>query len=308
MRNIFIVTLGAREVQFLEANLKNEGFIIPQNDKGWLTHPNSHTIKLQIYRNDNFPDYFCCQYPRSDGKVILDHWDRFQHVVEFPLIQHALDSLIKDYPIHQVILIFTDQEDLNISNPQHERNFLRDTVYLRDILRKDLRSKFPYLPNDPDADIQIREKATNIDFQYKYFAEKCKSLFENEKEIQQIFLLAQGGIDQINHALTLQLIQAFGLKVKLWQQAEGDEPKEIFFPFLFLEDFEKARIKELLANYDFKGISIVCTDPQIKYLATIGDSLMTFRPKSIETSLMQTINLIQESIPSFLQRKLLLSL
>ena len=285
MKNIFIITLGTREVQFRESELIAHGFILPQNDKGVLYHPGFPDISIQVARNDNYPEFICCQAPRTGGKSILDHWDLFENIVEFPLIRTAFDNLIKKYTIHEVVLVYTDQCDLDANVKQNLRNHDRDTVNFRFILRKHFKARFPELPYDPNSDIPIHNKATDIDIQYRYFSDKCKSLFEKEKEIQNIFLLAQGGIDQINHALTLQLIQAFGSKVRLWQQAEGDIPKELFFPSLFLNDLEKAQIKELLVNFDFKGISIVSKDAQIKYLAGIGDSLMTFRSAAIEASL-----------------------
>ncbi|MBL7112183.1 MAG: hypothetical protein ISS19_09610 [Bacteroidales bacterium] len=309
MQNIFIITLGTREVQFLETSLKEHGFLFPKNDKGLLTHPELSGVDFQIIRNDNFPESFFCQYPRIAGKIILEHWSLFQDVIEFPLIQNALEIIVRDFPLHHFILVYTDQKDLDISIPQLDKNFKRDTVYLRDIIRKSLVSKFPGLPNQPEQDIPIEERAIDIDFQYSYFAEKCKTLFESEENIRQIFLLAQGGIDQINYALTLQLIQAFGSKVKLWQQAEGEPPNELTFPFLFIEDLNKQKLIEHLENYNFNLIDQNLTSDEnvirlAEYAFTKLNINYTAFPKNIPSKFKGKNNLVTRCKDLYISAKI----
>jgi hypothetical protein len=255
MQNIFIITLGTREVQFKKDLLKEAGFEIPEEDRDMLKHPASEIPLFKVERNYNYPDYLCCYEPRTAGEIIIHNWDMFHKVVELPLIDNAYETILKDEPIDQLILVYTDQHDLDLSNHQHKRNFTRDTVHFREIIRKHLSTKSSVSSDDPGFDIAVEKKATDIDFQYKDFSVKCKSLFENKADIHQIFLLAQGGIDQINHALTLQLIQAFGSRVKLWQQAEGDLPRNLEFPFLFIRDLNKQKILKHLEDYDFGLIS-----------------------------------------------------
>jgi len=262
MKNIFIITLGTREIQFRKEKLTRAGFSFPEKGKRTLTLPCVPDSGFRVSENEDYPDFLICSEPRIAGKNILDNWEHFSPVIELPLIQHAYDSIVKDCTINRLILVYTDQGDLDISIEQHKRNFCRDTVYFREIIRKKL------LPNglpqeDEPADIVIETRTTDIDYQYNDFASKCKSLFDDADNIQQIFLLAQGGIDQINHALTLQLIQAFGSKVKLWQQAEGDVSRKLEFPFLFISDLNKQKILKHLQDYDFGFINKSLTNNKV---------------------------------------------
>ena len=249
MKNIFIITLGTREVQFKIEKLQQYGFEIGQ--KGGLYHPNLEESDVSVYSNDNYPGFYCCSYPRIAGKTILENYELFKPVLEYPLIDHAFREIVKDYPIDNLIFVYTDQQDLDPANIQQQRNLSRDTLYFRDILRLQFGDKTNGIANDLNGDIGITRKTTDIDFQYRDFAIKCRSLFEMEMDVCQVFLLAQGGIDQINHALTLQLIQAFGSKVKLWQQAEGEAPKNLQFPFLFIQDLDKQKLMKHLEDFDF---------------------------------------------------------
>jgi hypothetical protein len=68
-------------------------------------------------------------------------------------------------------------------------------------------------------------------------------------------LLPQGGIDQINHAITLQLIQRFKHKVRLFQQPDGLAPTELSFTHAFLNDLNKQKILKHLEDFQFGLLS-----------------------------------------------------
>jgi len=265
MKNVLIITIGTREVQFRTHELKKSGFIFNENGKNYIKHPDIAEELFLVEKNANFPGFMCCTEPRIAGQKILEYWKYFHKAIETPLITLTIEHILINNPIDIFILIYTDQSDLDMSNPQHLRNFSRDTVYFKTIIRKHL----PYFELEEypegDFDIAVSQRATDIDFQYKQFAVECKSLFENQETINQIFLLPQGGIDQINHALTLQLIQAFGTKVKLWQQSEGKEPNELIFPHLFIEDLNKQKIIKHLHDYDFGFIDKTITQNKILF-------------------------------------------
>ena len=216
MKNIFIITLGTREVQLRKSKLADQGFVV-SSDAKQITHPDLPGMLLAVYKNQNFPDFYCCAEPRISGETILEYWDSLKTVVEFPLIEQARNTIIKDNRIDDFVLVYTDQKDLDKTNEKSLGHFNSDTISFRNIFRRQLQEQHPDLPNNQESDIAVTEKTADIDFQYRNFAITCKARYEQEPEIQQVFLLAQGGIDQINHALTLQLIQAFGSKVKLWR-------------------------------------------------------------------------------------------
>lgn len=273
MKNVFIVTLGTREVQFLKEDLKNSGFNVEKTERGanLLTH-SSLSEKMLVIENENYPDYFFPIQPRQAGEMILNNLDLFWSVILFPLITKSLEKIKSDnVTIHEVIVVYTDQKYLG-SEPSQKRFGLKDTVNYKEILIQFLWKREFIKKDSKLSEIAITNKATDIDFQYEDFAIKCKSLFEEIDNINQIFLLPQGGIDQINHALTLQLIQAFGSKVKLWQQAEAEEPKELKFPFLFIQDLNKQKILKHLNDYDFGLIEKMTSDqPNIEKLSEFAN-------------------------------------
>lgn len=252
MKNVFIVTLGSREIQFNKSKLESFGFTI--NEKKLIYNDVSKCISLDIYENTAYPEYLCHSFPRLAGETILNNLKIFIPVIEFPLIDSAFKEIIsKEHPINSFILVYTDQIDLDVEDPKQRNNFNRDTVFYKSILEKTYKEKFQQLSKTSFSDIPIEEKVSDIDHQYNYFAGKCKVLFDDKENIENIFLLAQGGIDQINHALTLQLIQNFGKKVHLWQQSEIGEPKLLDFTKFFLEDLLKNQVASLVDYGEYYG-------------------------------------------------------
>jgi hypothetical protein len=285
MKNIFIITLGTREVQLRKSKLSNHGFVVSSDEKQ-IAHRDLPDMNLSVYENHNFPDFYCCAEPRVSGNIILENWDYLKKVIEFPLIEQALDTIISGHTIHELILVYTDQKDIDTTNKKSLTHFNSDTISFRNIFRRQLLELYPSLPNNPASDIAVTEKTADIDFQYRNFAITCKALYELEPEILQVFLLAQGGIDQINHALTLQLIQAFGSKVKLWQQAEGNEPRSLTFPFLFIQDLNKQKLIKHISDYDFGFINKnLTTNKLIVHLAQYSSARLQIKHDTVKCNL-----------------------
>lgn len=302
MKNLLVITLGTREVQFRKDKLKKAGFSFPEKGRGKLVFPDIPEAGFIVAENENYPDFLVCSEPRTAGKNILDNWELFSPLIELPLIQHAYESIVKDNIIDKLILVYSDQGDLDIKNEQHKRNYCRDTVYFREIIRKKLISSNSLQDADMAPDIAIENRATDIDQQYKDFALKCRSLFDDANNIKQIFLLAQGGIDQINHALTLQLIRTFGTKVKLWQQAEGIPPRNLEFPFLFIGDLNKQKILKHLQDYDFGFINKSITNNKvIIHLAQYASARLQLKHDTVKCNL----DFLQNKIDEILFSKIL---
>jgi SOS response regulatory protein OraA/RecX len=247
-KNILVITFGTREVQFKEADLKTKDFFIKENR---LMHKAFPPIALEVTANDNYPGYYFFRNPRRAGKIMLEYSDVFLSILSFPLLHDVFNRIIDSNKINELVIVYTDQQDLDTNNKQNERNYNRDTVYYSKLFRKYIPGKFSHLADNALHDIGITEKATDIDYQYNEFAKKLVPQFGEPENIEKIFLLPQGGIDQINHALTLQLIQAYGSKIKLWQQPEGERPLELQFPFMFIWDLQKQKILKHLDDYDF---------------------------------------------------------
>jgi hypothetical protein len=245
-KNIFIVTLGTREIQFPLEALKPNKFEIGENCK----FVKKDDLTIDTFLNTNYSDFICHSFPREAGELIVNNFEKFRNVISFPIIDKTINEISRESKIDKIYFVFTNQQDLDLTNKNQSNNYKKDTLFYKEILKKMLVEKFFY-SEDNFNEIEIKEKVTDIDFQYNEFAKKCKSLFDEKENIDKIYLLPQGGIDQINHALTLQLIQAFGDKVVIWQQAENTEPKQLCFTNLFLRDLVKQQIIALIDEIEY---------------------------------------------------------
>jgi hypothetical protein len=253
MKNYLVITLGTSEVQVIEDRIVNSNFEITleKEDNGienrFICSKSDPTLKIKLRNNRDRIGTYLLDSPRNDGKKIVDLGvERIISILDFPLVLPALNHIIKESPIELIekcILVYTDQTDPKFRGT--------DTLYFKEILKYKLREAFG-IPDEKFVDYGIHEQVTKIDFQYNQFAKECKTILETpEEEVNQVIILAQGGIDQINQALTLQFIQAFKHKVQLYQKAEEREPEVLHFPQLFLNDLNKQKIIKHLDDYEF---------------------------------------------------------
>lgn len=255
MKNYLVITLGTRDVQLRKDLIESsEDWIfskeinVKDNRETYFVQKGS--IKLQTNApNSDFPNYLTVS-PRLAGKEILDKYNDFKEIIDLPLIIPTIKKLTADSKkIDVVLTVYTNQEFEKDIIKKHFYN--NDTLFFNDIVVKYLKEQGLLTQSDFD-EYGILEQVANIDYQYQHFAEAQKeSLFGKNITPGEIFLLAQGGIDQINHAITLQLIQAFKHNVRLFQQPESSEPIELNFAHQFLTDLNKQKIQEHLDKYNF---------------------------------------------------------
>lgn len=251
MKNIFAITFGTSDVQFNQDVVGRHGFIIAQNGNIFVLKHREKNIEISLRPNRDRQNYYLLSSPRIDGEKVYNHIADFLPVIELPLTLPVIKQIRKTDPeliIDCWFLVDTNQDKEKVKE-QHWKN---DTLFVSRIFKAKLQYVFPDEKDEKFKFHTITEELTNIDKQYLDFRRKCPYIFDlKEEEINQIFLLPQGGIDQINQALTLQLIQAYKTKVKQWQQAEDKEPKELFFVQNFLNDLNKQKIIKHLEDYDF---------------------------------------------------------
>ena len=253
MKNYLIITLGTRDVQLRKDLIEQSGeFEIQQNGRNTILVQGD--TKLAVFWNENFPLYYIIS-PREGGEIIEKNPKIFAPYLEFPLIEDVLSQLITTEKIDYLLIVFTDQEkDWLNGKIKIKKNYADDTLYFKDIVWRTLKHNHKW-KNVTFDEYVVETDVANIDYQYTHFKEVKSELFLIEpQEIGQIFLLPQGGIDQINHAITLQLLQAFKRKVKLFQKAEGNVPRQLQFTNYFLQDLNKQKIVKHLNDYDFKLI------------------------------------------------------
>lgn len=254
MKNYLIITLGTRDVQILKSKLIPNGWEIigEANSKNFKITKND--LELDVTLNPVYPDYFLLS-PRKSGEYILKNLSEILPIIELPLIQPLLNHLQeKNIQITNYLIIYTDQEQSFKEKKINISHFNNDTLYFKEIVLEILQNHMLLKNAQPD-EYGIFEQVANIDFQYDHFAVSCKDLLlDNPDNIGEILLLPQGGIDQINHAITLQILQAFKHKVRLFQQPESSEPIELNFNKKFLNDLNKQKIQKHLDDYDFGAI------------------------------------------------------
>ena len=252
MKNYLIITLGTRDVQLRKDLIEQSGeFEIQQNGRNTLLVQGD--TKLAVFWNENFPLYYMIS-PREGGEIIENNPEIFAPYLEFPLIEDVLSQLITTEKIDYLLIVFTDQEkDWLNGKIKIKKNYADDTLYFKDIVWRTLKHNHKW-KNVTFDEYVVETDVANIDYQYAHFKEVKSELFLVEpEEIGQIFLLPQGGIDQINHAITLQLLQAFKSKVKLFQKAEGNVPRQLQFTNYFLRDLIKHQIIALVEEGDYKA-------------------------------------------------------
>jgi hypothetical protein len=283
MKNILIITLGTRDIQFLKSDIENSAFKLEEKK---LIHSEKKDISFFCKDNTYFEEYIFPGQPRIAGAIIQEYFDLFRDIIKIPLIENALNHILKENEIlDNIIFVYTDQKDIDPEDKKKSRFYNSDTLHYPMIIESLIKYKLE-AENISFSSIGVYGDVTDNDKKYNEFAKKCKSLYEKYDQIERVYLLPQGGIDQINHALTLQLIQAFGTKVKLWQQAEADEPKELKFPFLFIQDLNNQKILKHLADYDFGMITNeLTTNKIIRHLCKYADRRLSLNHRQLGNNL-----------------------
>lgn len=279
MKNYIIITLGTSEVQVLEDKLGENGFSISEN-KDRVTH-NESGWYISVKANRNHKNTYLLNQSRVDGEKIIEFGiDRLLPILDFPLVLPAIKHFFETNigkQIDKCLFVYTDQKDAKFR--------LTDTLHFATILKRKLELRYDF-GEQVFMDFPIRENVTNIDSHYREFAKKCHSILETPiNEVGQVVLFSQGGIDQINQALTLQFIQAYRHKLKLYQKAEGAEPIILEFPKLFLNDLNKQKILEHLEKYNFGLIdSYLTANSIVKNLALYANNRLELKHDQLKNS------------------------
>lgn len=244
------ITLGTRDVQLDRHKLEASGGILQRHNGKLFVNINNLSIEVREAgpRQDQPAQEgrLAIVAPREGGRLILEHWDTFREALCLPLIENFLKKM--DEGGHWTILfVYTDQ---SVNSPHHAN----DTLYFKELARRYVQEKFSIVKNFNE--IAIRENPADVDFQYDSFHKKFKENTFKEiiKHSEELWLLPQGGLDQVNQALTLQLILHARNKLRLFQQPENQDLKEIGFASKFLSTINCQIILDKAKRYDFKGI------------------------------------------------------
>ncbi len=286
-KNILIITIGTRDVQTREEILNKltaskiiQRGVIPatenRREKLWIQVSEQPDSRVEISSNDGFNGYFLFWPPRDGGQRLISPAYPAE-LFCFPLIEKAIEYLNQpETPINYVLLVYTDQEGQERVSPQ---NLQKDTLYFNDLMARYLRDH-PATRNAKFDEYCVSQFVADIDFQYRHFdivsQKEEDSLFMIPKEtVQNIYLLAQGGIDQINTALTLRLIEHFPRKVSFIQQPDQRPVSIKDFPTLFVDNLIRGKAELPLSRYEFGTIEAIVDEPIAKLLAQLGVALQS---------------------------------
>jgi len=270
LKTILILTIGTSDVQVEASLLQPSGFALHPED---ITKEEKRIVNslltpevFHVKNNRNNQDSFLICRPREDGIIMLRNYQYIKSILSFPLIEPVLLKLvINNNPPNKILLIYTDQPEPPVTS---ERHFQNDTLFFKDLLELRIRELLPGLKPNDIISYKISDHITDIDFHYSNFEKETANFMPVEDdELKQVFLLAQGGIDQINQAVTLQLIRRYGNKLKLYQKAEEGEPVLLRFPRLFLNDLNKEKINKHLEDYDFGLIADLTFNKKVKLIS-----------------------------------------
>ncbi|HRN54862.1 MAG TPA: hypothetical protein PLS00_02115 [Niabella sp.] len=270
--NILVITLGNSDIQI--RNNPGTGFTIGHHDSKAIILKKEGLPDIQLRHNRNYTDHYLLRNPRKDGESINEHYAQFKAILEFPIITPLLNLFEKEgVAFNEVWWVYTDQTD----SSEHFKE--SDTLYYKSILKTFFKEQFPSVHH---RDYGITEKVKDIDFQYESFYRQALEIMKRRDEIDKIFLLAQGGIDQVNHALTLQLIQLFKEKIIIYQSAELSRPVQLQFTRLFLNDLTKHNVIKHIKDYDFgKAEGLILNNSELQKLTAYAAKRLNLLHDSI---------------------------
>ncbi len=290
MKNYLVVTLGTREIQIPFHKIEENNFeVIEEKEerfsKFFIQKKNKTSDRIEVRQpSKEFPDFYTIS-PRTTGKIIDDNYGLFRPIIDFPIVRPALEYLKqKEVNLDVIMLVYTDQEEAFKSEKVKFQNKENDSVYYADIISKLIKEDF-FFVNTEIHQFAIIDNVTDLGFQYDDFKRINESLLYPD-EVKQVFLYPQGGIDQINQALTLRLIESFGAKVKQLQKAEGADFKELDFSSKFLSSLNKQKIIKHLADYDFGAIDKgLVTKKEVYHLAQYATKKLNLQYDLIEINI-----------------------
>ncbi len=242
---LLVLTIGNSDVQLFREQIEKAGtsaFGFSKEDSGLLLEfANKSTVRLN--GNRNYPDWLILKNSRLGGEVLLENIKEIMPYLHFPLIAPVINFLINlKIQLKTIVFVFTDQSD--------EKFRSSDTIFTAALIKGWLGQR---LVNVKFEDISI-DHVTDIDSLYPKFKQqvrKWRTEFANDTSI---FLADQGGVDQINQSIRLQLLQEFKGRVHILQKAEGADAKMLAFPQLFINDLNKQNILKHVRDFDFDKI------------------------------------------------------
>ena len=252
MKILMIATIGSRDVK-----LKNR-------------IDNIEGLELRVSRNGQ--SVYELVNPRRGGKLIHANFNAVRNEILIPMLEPALNYAIKDSgKIDELYLVVTDQD----GSVEHSRF---DTIFLGKVIKSYLSQSRRFKNTIGRITLKpIQENLIYIDSMYDFMDEMMKSILSKpENNDSKLFVFPQGGIDAINHSLTLKSIEYFKNLVHLSKPENLPYAIPLRFPAKFRGNFTKQTVIKFLEQSNYAGIISLNYSPEINTLASVGNALMNF--------------------------------
>lgn len=280
IRQIAIVTLGTRDVQLKD---------------GFQSAANGFGISTKEPRNG-----FCdlCS-ARSDGEKLLTAFAALCESIHLPIVAPFLNKIFEcETSLDELLLICTDQ-------PQAVRFSGNDTLFFAQIVEKWAKSVHQSRIKKITR-MTLQGDLVNLDAMYGKLKDIEKQV-KPDKSPFQVMLMAQGGIDAVNHALTLRCIEAFD-NLKMYHLPEGESVKRVRFPELFKANLNKHITLQRLSQFDYATVAALNSpeDSELALLASYAFNRLNLNYRDAYLCAEQLVEKTQDRCFQHLQKEVAL--
>ena len=268
MKRILTVTTGTRDVQLRQTSDDQGNTSVFE-----YSVPEGENRSVKVKPHDDHPGMLLLSSMRNGCLQLAKDYSLIRENLVMPLIEPAVKYVLENGGnIDLLLFVVTNQEKESVPVRFKEK----DTVNLPALAEKYLSGKFPGRISAFDT-YEVYEKATDIDLWYDRFEDdfRKKILIEESEGEAEVWFMPQGGLDQVNQALTLRFIEHWQA-LKLMQVAENSEPRLLEFPGKFLRNVTKVKAIEMAKYFRFSEVLSLnlSHNTDIALLAELGNTLM----------------------------------
>lgn len=283
MYNFFVATIGKRDVQINRNRLEENNLSLVNEGNLWYIKDNASQQLVEIDAPGNSmsspnQSHYVIKQPRTGGDIIRFN-QSFQNACDLPIISPVIEKiLVEEKNLKIVKLVHTDQDNIDYRNG--------DTLYFSSIIKK-------YLEQNHNLDVdeyKVLNSPADIDIQYADFKHKRSqantNLLPANEEVRLIYLLVQGGMDQINFALTLRLMENYRGKLIYLQKPEKSGVIQRQFPIEFIKNLTRNQIISLIRRREFIGPQTLLISETLIHLCKLAQATIDLNYIAIDELIM----------------------
>ena len=277
MKTILILTTGSRDVQLKS---REQDSVASGTFDYSYTGPGGRESSVQVVAHHEHPESYALKSMRAGCRQLKRDYEQVRPFLSFPMIAPAVEYVLNRHgKIDEILFVVTDQAKEDVSASFKEK----DTIHLPPLARRYLNDLYPG-KIDLYSQMDVNKCLADIDYWYDQFDEylKNREVLDEPRGEAAVYFLPQGGIDQINQALTLRLIEYYP-ELKQLQVPEGRPVRELKFPEKFLFNITRHKMREMAERYHFAAVRELnlTRHVEIDLLAGLGDALVKMDRKEM---------------------------